>query len=265
MAAEIPTPICDVTRLPLPILPTEPDTRARFLFEDFHHHFHPRLSPELSDLAGRALRYSRGQDIVRELHNRYHALFLGPQLPTNEEDKFRLTVLACAGVMPREAIDLSRSGHYRKVVLSEEEYAWFGESRSIHIDRAYKPDHGYYKRRAIGRFFAAYALKQNVREVVSDRVVGEFTDDKTNPERKKELGNLILREALGMSIDGILPLHRDLKAEGYILPGKVMGLPELLSKFFRRQYYPDYYSEMARLLGAGNTLQTEVNELELAS
>lgn len=265
MAADIQTPICEATSLPLPILPTEPDQRARFLYNDFHHHFHPRNSPELTGLAGQAVRFSRGQDIARFLHNRYHDLFTGPALPISAEEKFRLTVLACAGVVPREAIDLSKSGTYERILLTDDQFETLAAPRSIHIDRAYKPDSGYYKRKVIGRFFAAYALQQNVRQAVSDKVIEQFMDETTIPVRRNELGNLILKEALGMSVDSLLDLHRDLRIEGYVLRNRAIGLPEVLRKFFIPSEFSKYHDEMARRLANSSSLQTGVNELELAS
>lgn len=266
MTATIQSPVCEVTGLPLPILPTEPHPGARFLYQDFHHHFHPRTSPELEGLAGQALRFSRGQDIPRFLHNRYHELFAGPVLPVTEEEKFRLTVLACAGVVPRHAINLDTGGGYSLVELDYDEYELLAAPRSIHIEKAYKFNRGsFHRRQTIGMFFAAYAMQQNVREVVSNHVIEQFVDDTTKPERKKELGNFILKEALDLSLDALIPFHRELKQEGYVRKEHATGLNEVVRKFFNKKYYSAYHGIMAVRLAGERSLQTEVNELELAS
>ena len=58
MAAELITPTCDITGLPLLIYPSEPQNGALFLPENFHHPEHPNKADELQDLDGRAVRYS---------------------------------------------------------------------------------------------------------------------------------------------------------------------------------------------------------------
>jgi hypothetical protein len=259
MAAEQATPTCEISGLPLPILPTEPDARALSLYEDYHHHFHPRKSPELKGIDGKALRYSRGQLIARYLHTRYHQLFEGPSLPATREEKFRSTVLACAGVVPRQAIDLSREGEYRIVTLSNRQFEQLAAPRSIYVERAFSPTHAYYKRRTIGRFFAVYAMQQNVRQAVSDHVIEQFLDPGAEAGRKKELGNFILKEALGMSLEHLIPVHEDLKGEGYITPERQMPLQTIVQKFFTKDFFPDYHDEMAKRLG----LRIEMDELEL--
>jgi hypothetical protein len=258
MAAELQTPTCEISGLPLPILPTEPDARALLLYEDYHHHFHPYNSPELKHLAGKAVRYSRGQEIPRYLHNRYHQLFEGPPLPTASEEKFRLTVLACAGVVPRQAIDLSREGDYRIVTLDDEQFERLSAPHSIHIDRAFKANQAY-KRRTIGRFFAAYAMQQNIRMAVSESVVEQFLDPLATPTRKKELGNFILKEALGLSIGSLIPVHKDLKKEGYVVTRRQIPLRTVVNKFFTKDCFPDYHEEMAKRL----SLQVETDQLQL--
>jgi hypothetical protein len=264
MAAELQSPVCKATGLPLPILPTEPDARALFIFEDYHHHFHPRNSPELKEIEGRAVRYSRGQMIGRFLHDRYHQLFLGPPLPETLDEKFRVAVMACAGVVPRQALDLSTPGEYKVVNLTNDQYERLTDPHSIHVDRAFHPEQSFYKRRTIGKFFASYAMQQNVRLAVSDNVIEQFLDVQATPERKKELGNLILREALGMSVESLAPLHRGLQEEGYVAPRKQLPLFSVVRKYFTKEYFQDYHDEIAKRLVIPNTLQTEVNTLELA-
>lgn len=255
MAAEIQTPVCEVTGLPLPIAPHEPPkTEARFNFSDYHHHFHPRNDELLQGLSGKAVRYSRGQFLPRVLHNRYHQIFTGPELPDNDTDRYRLSVLACAGVVPKQAIDLSRSGEYEVVNLSEEAYSRLASPDSIYIERARKPAEKYV-RKTIGKFFASYAVRQNVRQAVSEKVIGQFLDERTTPERKKELGNFILREALGMTIDDIAPLDRQIREEGLVYEERARPLLTVVRKFFTIEFFPDYHDSIAE------SLKTELSEV----
>ena len=243
------TPICEATNLPLPILPNEPQ-EARFSFWDYHHHFHPRSDPQLQHIDGKALRYSRGQLLPRALHNEYHRIFEGPPLPESIEEKFRLTVLACAGVVPRQAIALEGNLEYSEVTLGEREFEDISSSRSIYIERAHKSKAQYYTRRAIGRFFAYYALRQDINEVVSERVIDQFLDQSITDERRKELGNFILTEALGVSTEGLELEHQTLANEGYVSRTHQIAPRKLVRKFFTKDNYPQYHDEVARRIAS---------------
>lgn len=250
MAAEIQTPVCEATGLPLPIRLTEPPQGAQFHFEDYHHHFHPRMDPGLQHIDGKAVRFSRGQLVPRYLHDSYHKIFIGPELPVSREDKFRATVLACAGIVPRQAIDLSEPGSYTVVNLEDEEYERLASPRSIYIERAFKRDAGMYRRRSIGKFFAAFALEQDLRLVISDNVIGQFLDKKTSPEQKKTLGNFMLKEALELSIVDLSREHRILADDGLVLPVRRRNPLEVVRKYFTKDRYPDYHNELAIRIGA---------------
>ena len=75
------------------------------------------------------------------------------------------------------------------------------DPKKHHIEGAY---HFWREKRVkqeIGKFFAAYALEQDVRQAISDKVIAEFVDPKIDPIRQKELGNFIMVQALGMSVE----------------------------------------------------------------
>jgi hypothetical protein len=252
MAEHIPTPVCEATGLPLPVRQTltiEPINWALFNFKDYHHHFHPERSPELVTEEGRALRVSRGQWLPKELHNRYHKLFDGPPLPVDIDEVFRLTVLSCAGVVPREALDLSKRRSYKKVGLRDEEFELLAAPNSIFIEKAHSKGASP-KRRIIGQFLVSYALKQDLYEVISDRVIEQFLYRSTSAERRKELGNYILREALDMSVDGLAAEHRELRREGYSLPGRPATLFDAQRKLLPKNDLPSYYRQVASNLRA---------------
>lgn len=127
MAAELITPTDTLTGIPLPILPQEwlpinDPARA-----NQHHSWHPSTAPELLTPAGLALRHSRVQLVRATDHNMgdktkgkltYHDFYVGPKLPIEEAEIFRMCVLACAGYIPDRAIDL-RNGSPVDVPMNE--------------------------------------------------------------------------------------------------------------------------------------------------
>ncbi len=247
MAGEAITPTDQLTGLPLPILPEEPSKEGSLHFRDYHHHFHPRLDPLLIGGEGKILRYCRGQTVARYLHDRYHDIFVGPELPKTESDIFKLSVLSCAGVMPPRAVDLSEPGEYQEVELNEQQFEWLSAPSSLHIEKG-SPKNQFKVRRRIGKYFAGYALKQDVRAEVSDKVIKEFLYRRTSPERRKILGNLILRAALAISVDEVSLLHRELRRDGYPGVDHATGPPETVRKFFPNHKFPDYHQSLAEIL-----------------
>ena len=252
MAGEIITPTCEATGLPLPLLPAElRENGALLLRMNFHHHFHPNNHPILQGLAGRALRYSRGQIIDKPTHKSYHKKLSGPILPQSEKEIFHDIVFSCAGVVPQQAIDLSEPEGYRVINLSPEHFEKVSSPHSIYIEGAHHPKRSIRTRREIGKFFAHYAINQDLQDVLSEIVVEEFLDKQTYGQRRKELGNFILREALGVSIDGLVPTHRALISEGYVTPKRSQqGLFTVMRKFFTKDFFPAYYDEIEDRLGA---------------
>lgn len=248
MAAETPTPTCEVTKLPLPVFHAEPPQGALFVPTNFHHHFHPHYSPELENISGRAVRYSRGQTLPIWLHQNYHDIFTGPELPKKLEDKFRLTVLSCAGVVPRQAIDVSSDSGYDVIDLNNVQYELLASRSSIHIEEPTSQWRQLYVRKTIGKFFAAYAMKQDVEDIVSRRVIKEFLSPRTSEARKRELGSYIIRGTLEESVRPLVPFHHELQDEGYVQGSKTGKLKSVLRKFFTKNYFPDYHEEIARLL-----------------
>lgn len=246
MTAGLTAPSCEVTGQPLPVLPAR--LRENGVFFNYDHLRFPSTAPELQGLAGRAVRCSSGQLIDYGSHKRKHKVFSQSDLPQTAEEAFRATVFACAGIVPRQAIDFSQKGEYEIVDLSNQQFEQIAHPRSIYIEGTHNPGRAKYVRKEIGRFFAYYALNQEMRDSLSESVIGEFLDNKTETDRKKELGNFILREAMGMSIDDLVPTHRTLKKEGYVAKNKDLGLFTVMRKFFTKNYFPDYHEEVAKRL-----------------
>ncbi len=251
MKARLETPSCEVTGLPLPIYPSEPPKGARFGFHDFNHHFHPGKELEKSGLSGKALRHSRGQDVPRALHDRYHDIFYGPAVPETESERFRLTILACAGVLPRKAIDLSRPREFEVIDLTETEHHEFAQQELVHIERPNREDNRVKIRNTIGKFIACYALKQDISGAISERVVDEFIHRIDSPERKKELGNFILRQAVGVALEPVIEAH-DMAKQAGLAPAAAASKKSIniTRYFFMSNRLSDYHGEIAERLRA---------------
>ncbi len=252
MKEKLETPTCEITKLPLPIRVTEPARDVQPKDWDYHHHFHPRLDPLLLGTAGKALRYSRGQYVPRKLHNRYHVLFGGSVLPEDDKEKFRLCVLSCAGIVPKEAIDVSSKGEYQIVSLSKDEHEDLARPDSVYIERARKfGNKEFYVRRRIGEFFMQYALQQNIRDIVSDRVIDEFLDASSLEQRKKELGNLILQTALGAAIEDVKPSHVAATEHGLVpSTARYTRIRKVVRTFLAPSDLPTYHQAIPKSLQA---------------
>lgn len=131
MAAELITPLDHETGIPLPILPLGPlviESRKT----NWHHPWHAASAPELQTVGGQALRHSRVQLVRGVDHNQgdkdrgkltYHDFYIGPPLPDNEQEQFRLCVLSAAGYVPDSAIDL-HGDEPRVQRMNHEQLAW---------------------------------------------------------------------------------------------------------------------------------------------
>lgn len=107
-------PTDELTGMPLPIAPTVDLSSIPPSDINEHHHFYPRLSPELRDsIGGRALRVSRIQRVATTQHNfgdrPFHKYFQeGPTIPKDAETQLGMCVLACAGYLPPKVVDTAK-------------------------------------------------------------------------------------------------------------------------------------------------------------
>lgn len=238
--------------LPYPIITRDPFHPNSATDLTFHHHFHPASAPELADLGGEVLRYSRGQTLPRWLHNRVHGIYGGPPLPQTEQDKFELTVLGCAGYIPRWGVEIDDYGNAHKVLLPPSRQGRV-TPRNVHIEDAHAiPNQQRYIRHRIGFFFANYALNQDIN--FPDSLIDEFLNS-TDEARKLELGNHFLIESVRTAMSPVLSMRAQLLKEGLRLqPGKPDRMKKIVQTFFVKEYFPAYHPELtARFLGVANT------------
>ena len=191
------------------------------------------------DDAMSALRRSRGQNLPRWIHEHQHKYFAGPEFPEFRKDTFASVVLACAGVVPRKAIDYSGKYEVPRIIEADNDQY----QRIVGTIRYEAEDKGRKSRREsrarIGRFFANYAVEQSFEEVVSDKVIDQFLHTR-DPLRRKELGNLMLGAAISISVEPVIPIHRALKTENIARKRKT-DLHALVKDYFIPARRADYY------------------------
>lgn len=240
------TPVDELTGIPLPVIIIDPPHEtANTEFHDYHHHFHPERDLIYSDDAELALRRARGQYLPRWLHEHYHHYFAGPELNYSRRQIFQTVVLACAGVVPRKAIDFS-SYQGPKIVDVSDQNTYQALADSIKHEGERQSSIGGLARAQIGTFFANYAVEQSFEDVVSRKVINEFLDTE-NAARRKVLGNLMLREAIHLSVEPILPVDKVLRQEG-ILRKRKTDFRNLVTDYFVRSRHPEYFQAIDRKL-----------------
>lgn len=184
MAAEMVTPVDELTGLPLPLAP--PDCLLPLNRSDeanWHHHAHPRRSPLLQGIAGLAVRNARLQLADLRDHTAYHGVYSGPPLPVTPEEQFCYTVMATAGYVPGHAIDF----HGRKpqiVPIDHNSRNRLWESGELKVASV----------ESVRKFLKAYILELDTSHLYT-HVIDEFlhTSDR---ERKEYLGYLLLAKVI---------------------------------------------------------------------
>ncbi len=206
-------PMCDVTGLPLPIFHKEPPSNgAPFSIrnkKNLHHSFHPEKSPLLNTVGGLAVRASRVQLVDFNLHTNYHRLFGGSVMPEIEDEDFEIAVMCAAGVVPRRAVDVRKPWSYREVSLGDYHHSFLARSKIIRVEDP-KP---------LAKFFAEYAAKQGIKDLIDNRVIDEFLDKDTTYEVKRQHAGFMLATALDLSLEGLNQTYKEYKKEGYLHSG----------------------------------------------
>lgn len=239
MAAEILTPACEVTGLPLPILPNESrSSETRFVNSqnnrghNYHHLYHPDSDSMLADARGRALRGCRVMKTSFDAHTFYHQTFAGPELPTTDEEVFKHIVLSVAGVMPKNGIDITAPYTWIERPIQDFEYKRFSRPGKIKVEKA----------KNIARFISSYALDSRDDDLVTSVEIEEFVERKTSYKRRREIASKFLGESLDYLLSDLNPLHQQLKKEGKVLNHKSNTLRHGAKSLVRRHAF-GYYIE----------------------
>lgn len=235
-------PIDMETGLPAIILP---DSTENPYEVNYHHHFFNRRDPRLigelgsvvnlvttnltlDQLAGVAVRMSRGQPLPKDVHVAFHQQYgnIGKRLPTTLDEKFKVAVQGCAGVASRWAIDLTRPSSNQMVYMDDDTYKRVASPDKLCPEDNYYDHNKDVRRSILADFFVSYALSHEL-TMVSGLVVDEFLHTR-NEMRRRELGNFILAEALDATVDPIAAEHNQLKRKG--LSGGVRSMQTMVRK-----------------------------------
>ena len=168
-------------------------------------------------------------------------------MPETVEEKYIHVTKACAGLVSRMAIDLRRPQKKLLVYMDDDTFNKVTSPRQLCGERYYYDRPANHRRRVIGNFFLKYALEQDLSHI-SPMVIDEFLTTK-HVARRLELGNLLLRDALDISLAPVLPIHRQLKTQGMIQPGK-KDMRTAIKKFIHPERLPAYYFSLSAKLAA---------------
>ncbi len=230
MSADRQTPTDVLSGLPLPIVP---DENVRLPIDnpfvaDLHHGFHPASHPDLQSLGGKALRHSRLQLVDKNYHNHtersYHRFFEGPPIPVNPDEQFKICVLAAAGFVPDQGIDLS-SGDPEIVELTPSQ-----KIQLVEVD----PDDQYgrrelkYRYTPIHDFFVDYALGRDITHV-KEKIIDEFVHTE-HEDRAKYLGHFLIAQTAVVASDTVAEQYREVYDAGMLHP-MMPSHPASLVKF----------------------------------
>lgn len=281
MAAELLTPTDELTGMPLSMAPpliqlprSNPDVA------NWHHLWHPHSAPELQSLGGQALRNSRVQLVPIHDHNMggdtYHTAYAGPPLPVADDtDKqFGLCVLACAGYVPNEVIDLRAAGGPATRLMTDEERKYFDlmprpqlvQQRDIgwyrkkmaeeEIDEAltdaeikerlrisfqrqalFSRNNFRYAYEPVREFFESYLISERMLDV-TPRFIKKFLTTQ-DEDKNRAMGEKLLVRASVVSTSGLLKTYRLLYEAGtmnrYMPPVPIELVKDKLGNEYRRR------------------------------
>lgn len=235
------------TMLPYSIAPAWATNNLVETWEDRHHAAYQRLSPELQGEAGRAVRHSRIQVVPRWLHDRYHSFYPdGIELPQTDLTKFCFATLACAGVIPNKAIDVSGSKP-KLVDIDAKGYRYFRKTGRISPEvkiNKHTGENDYAKHRGI--FFMKYVLENNVNEISPDLLKKFLSMDKSRHSKQRaQLGWLIVGKAIENATEPIKPLYKKAQEMG-MLDKSCPNDPRQVIKMAVRNHPPNYFDELER-------------------
>lgn len=238
--------------MPYLLHPYEPPRGQTRRWDDDHSFFFSS-SLELTDQAGKALRYSRVQRVPRWLHDRKHNIHY-PEgvewLPTTKQDKFALVILSCAGYASPWAID-ARGDKPRLVRMSRRTHEFVQGRRQLHQERRRDPDLECWNetrtRRSIGLFIAEYVKEQDIGDV--DEATVDMFLNSPNKKVRRRMGNVILGHAIEVAIDPLQPIYRQALADNLLRSSEVHPM-RIVKQMFPQEKWPDYHIAFKEQLAA---------------
>lgn len=204
----------ETTGFPLPLMPLKdaPPVYTKHgeryhKDPDDHHFWFPRKAFNSEELkpGGEIVRITRLQTVRRRHHTDAHNLMQPPPLVVDQNDQFRLALLALSNYIPSKAIDV-RGDTPEVVELSEQNYKDVCESTR----RGFAESH--YS--TIGRFFLD-TLIRNSAHVVDAEMAEEFLYTQ-HQIHKKDLGNQILKIMSSHTVEPVMNEYVELRKAGEI-------------------------------------------------
>lgn len=252
-------PTDELTGLPYPILPIRARNVQPSKRKNYHHHFYNRRDPHLEgdlaisgrlhggpehltleELAGVAVRMSRGQLLPSRIHKDAHDKYpVGPILPRTIDDKFITAVKACSGVVSRYGIDLSRPADQRLVYMNDKFFQSVANPNHLCTERKYYSRPADYRRRVLGNFFMRYALTKDLSHI-SEKTIDMFLSPR-DEQMRREIGNFILFRAYESALEPVAPIYNELKQQGMVQPGRrdlVPSMKKLIHPHLVEQMHP---------------------------
>ncbi|HXR50005.1 MAG TPA: hypothetical protein VN778_03180 [Verrucomicrobiae bacterium] len=214
---------------------------------NYDHSWFPKRAPQLTDLGGKAVQLSMGQILPVSIHNEKNRRFCRLSwLPKNDDEKFEAVVKGISSVVSRWAVDVRRPASNLLVRLDDAEFAFLTDPKRLHRDKALKDKAANDRRDDIASFLVQHAIERNLREVITDRVINRFLNSEDEKYRR-ELGNLILKEALTARVEPFISSYSELKKKGFVRPG---ALPPIIAvrKFITKSQLPEYYPLLTKKL-----------------
>ncbi len=223
MAAELVTPLDELTGLPLPLVPPEEPFSADNVDIDWHHHFHPRRSPILRTPNGPAIRNARLQLTDYEMHHfGYHRTYVGPPLPETDDAQFATVIMSTAGYMPEQGI--SFTGDQPSIVrLSQGQRHQLQTSGEIKLG----------SRELINIFIREYVMSQLSSVDADELNIEEFVTT-NDPERRRVLGHNLLALITDRATEPINEVYHQARRRQLILP----NLPNNVRRFAKARLGP---------------------------
>jgi hypothetical protein len=157
-------------------------------------------------------------------------------------------VKACSGMVSRWALDTRRPEDNMLVYMDDETFAKATDKKVLCTERVYYDRPATYRRQIFGHFFLRYAIAKGL-DGISPSTVDQFLDTKDNL-RKRELGNLILKEALRTQIEPMMPLHSQMVRQGNVQQGKPESVVTSIRKLIPQETLPLYYPILTKSLRA---------------
>lgn len=178
-------------------------------------------------------------------HLGYHRIFDGPVLPYDEDEKFRLTVIAAAGVMPRKALKIASNTEWVEVDLSDRQHQKISKATSVE------------SKQEVSKFISHFATKKGLEHIVDQFDIDEFLSHKTEHEIKMKMAQSMLSIALYDSVNEVElhNKHRVYKKEGLIPDDRVFTFHEVARKMVKAYAFGYFRNNVTKQL---NALQTGV-------